>query len=340
MNRGRILLFVLLALMSSLACRAATRLILADTPTPLPPTPTSLPSTPTSVASCPDEAPSILEAANQPSYVYGNFPNVDTGNNLDIQLVTYTVNGDQIIDPVMEPVPNNLKKYRSDLSTQEKAWKLFADLIPADRRQIIAEYQVMTDGPGDVLAIVEQTRSDPQKWILEVDIADLQDTKNLVFTFLHELGHLLTLNSSQVPPDLEVFNHPDNEKVFDREAAACPFYFPGEGCSLPFSYLNTFVNKFWTGLYDEWHQIDIIQDDNKRQDKLDAFYQKYKDQFVDDYAVTDPNEDIAESWAYFVLSPKPQENTVADKKLLFFYQYPELNQLRDQILQNLCTVHP
>ena len=49
-----------------------------------------------------------------------------------------------------------------------------------------------------------------------------------------------------------------------------------------------------------------------------AFYQKYKDQFVDDYAVTDPNEDIAETWAFFVLSPKPQGDTIADQKIVVF----------------------
>jgi hypothetical protein len=233
-----------------------------------------------------------------------------------------------------------LQKYQSDVSTQQKAWKLFTALIPADQRQVIAEYQVMTDGPGDVLAIVEQTHDDPQKWVLEIDIADLQDTKNLVFTFLHELGHLLTLNSTQVPPDLEVFNHPDNGRIYDREAAACPDYFPGEGCSLPDSYLNLFFTRFWSGLYAEWHQIDDIRNDNKRQDGLDAFYKKYKDRFVDDYAVTDANEDIAETWAFFVLGPKPEGDTIADQKILFFYQQPELSQLRGRILQNLCAVQP
>jgi hypothetical protein len=338
MNRIRILLFIIFGLGSSLACRAATRLILADTPVPPLLTATSLP--PTAEISCPSESASILKAADQPGFTSGNFPNVDTGNNLDIPLVTYTVNGDQLIDPFLEAVPDNLKKYQSDVATQQKAWKLFITLIPADQRRIITEYQVITDGPDNVLAIVEQTRSDPNKWTLEIDMADVLDTKNLVFTLLHELGHLVTLNSSQVPPDLQVFDHPDSERIYEKEAAACRYFFSGEGCSLPDSYLNTFFDKFWSGLYAEWHQIDNIQNDNKRQDKLDAFYKKYKDQFVDDYAVTDPNEDIAETWAFFLLSPKPKGHTIADQKLQFFYQYPELDQLRGRILQNLCKVQP
>lgn len=336
----RLLVFILLGLGASLACRAATRLILADTPTPFTPTFTTLPPTPTVEASCPAESDSILRDANQATYTTGNFPNVDTGNNLDILMVTYTINGDQLSVPTLESVPDYLKKYQSDFSTQQKPWKLFTDLIPQDQRRMLAEYQVLTDGPGDVLGLVEQTSDDPNKWTLGIDIADITDTKNLVFTFLHEMGHLLTLNSTQVPPDMQVFDHPDNEKIYNREAAACHNYFPGEGCSLSDSYLNTFFNQFWNNVYGEWHQIDNIQNDNKRQDSLDAFYKKYKDRYVDDYAVTDPNEDIAETWAFFVLSPKPQGDTIADQKLLFFYQYPELTQLRKRILQNLCKVQP
>jgi hypothetical protein len=340
MERVRILLFVFFGLVSSFACRAATRLIVAATPVPPSPTATSLPPTQSSQTACPDETASILDAANQPDILSGNFPNVDIGNNLDILLVTYTVNGDRLMDPSQEIVPANLKKYQNDITSQQNAWNLFTALIPADRRSIIAEYQVITDGPGDVLAIVEQTQNNPDKWVLEIDIADIGDTKNLVFTLLHELGHLITLNSTQVPPDLEVFNHPDSDKIYRREADACRYFFTGEGCSLPTSYINTFFDRFWGGLYRDWQQIDNIQNDTNRQDKLDTFYKKYKDQFVDDYAVTDPNEDIAETWAFFVLGPQPQGNSVVDQKILFFYQHPELVQLRDRILSNLCKLQP
>jgi len=41
-----------------------------------------------------------------------------------------------------------------------------------------------------------------------------------------------------------------------------------------------------------------------------------------------------------VLSPRPQTDTIADQKLLFFYKYPELVLIRDQVLQNLCKVQP
>ncbi len=348
MSRVRILLFGILIFAASLACRAATRLIEPDTPAPLPvspsPTPspaaTLIPSTPTLEAACPNETASILEAANQAGYSSGDFPAVDLGDKVDLPLVTYKVNGDELSDPLLEAVPKSLKKYQGDVLTQQNAWALFAALIPADQRRMLAEYQVITDGAGNILAIVEQTPHNPDKWILEIDIADMADTKNLVFTLLHEFGHLLTLNASQVPPDLKVFRNPDSDLIYTQEASACPSYFPGEGCSLSGSYINTFYNRFWTGLYEEWQSIDSIENDNRRQDKLDAFFQKYKDQFVDDYAVTNVSEDLAETWAFFLLSPRPEADTIADQKLLFFYGYPELVQVRQQILENLCKANP
>ena len=70
------------------------------------------------------------------------------------------------------------------------------------------------------------------------------------------------------------------------------------------------------------------------------FYRKYSDQFLTEYAATSPEEDIAESWAFFILSPKPEQNSIANEKILFFYEYSELVQLRQEILTRLCFDFP
>ena len=76
---------------------------------------------------------------------------------------------------------------------------------------MVSEYEVFTDGPSNVLAAVEQSDNDPDKWVVEIDVEDLQDKDELAFTVVHEDGHLLTLNSEQVPPDIKVFNDPNND---------------------------------------------------------------------------------------------------------------------------------
>ena len=46
---------------------------------------------------------------------------------------------------------------------------------------------------------------------------------------------------------------------------------------------------------------------------------------------------MAETWAYFVLNPKPADDSVAHRKVLFFYGFPELVDLRNQIISNICA---
>jgi len=58
---------------------------------------------------------------------------------------------------------------------------------------------------------------------------------------------------------------------------------------------------------------------------------------VTDYAVTSPEEDIAESRMFFILDPKTAGDTIAEQKILFFYDWPELARLRDEIISRVCT---
>lgn len=341
----RVILFAVVVLASTLACSVATRLIFGNTPAPPARSEATLPAFPSPTAtsqasdSCPAEISTILDAANNSTY-QSSFPSVDTGDQSDIPMVIYTVSGNEITNPILEKVPRDLIKYQNDYKLQKQSWDLFVAIIPPDQRAVVHQYEIITDGQGGVLGAVEQSPFDPNTWMLEVDIADASDTKNLVFTMLHEFGHLLTLNPSQVPPDLKVFDNPADNDIYSQEVNACSTYFPGEGCSLANSYINVFFNRFWTNIYAEWQKIDDIQNDQKRENRLESFYRKYRDQFVDDYAVTNPSEDIAETWAYYILIPKPKGNSIADQKINFFYQYPELVQLRQQILTNLCAANP
>ena len=316
-------------------------LVPRSAPTPaLSPVPSATDSLTAQQTPCPSETGMILREANAENLPLGRFPSVETSVNFDIPLVTYDVNGDKLSKPVLADVPRSLVKVQKEFALQRSAWDLFTALIPRDQRTMLGQFQIMTDGPGGVLSAVEQTREDARRWVLEVDIADIPDTKNLAFTLLHEFGHLLTLGPAQVPPDLQIFNDPQSSRIRDHAISACKNYFPGEGCSLSTSYVNEFFDRFWKNLYDEWSAIDRMEEDDRKDARLHAFYRKYRDQFVDSYAVTSPVEDLAETWAFYVLSPWPTGTSIEDQKLRFFYDYPELVSLRASILGNLCTAHP
>jgi len=335
-------------LLATLACRAATSAFFPPTATPptLPPAtivPSVTPSlVPTTIppASCPNITDQIMQIANAVSEEIGTVDNRSRDNDAETILVTYSISGDEISDPVYEDVSPDLQNQQEDTATHQDIWYYFTTLIPADQRQALAEYSVMTDGKDNLLAAVSQTYDDPALWNLEVDITDANDTYNLTYTLIHEFGHLLTLNPDQVPPSTAVFNNPDDDNIYLQEFSACPDYFPGEGCAEPDSYINAFYNQFWPDIHGELQNINLEEDDDVYYQRLDDFYIKYQDQFVNDYAATNPEEDIAEAWSFFVLGPKPNGDTIADEKILFFYDYPELIQLREQILSNLCNSFP
>jgi len=256
-------------------------------------------------------------------------------------LVAYSVTGDQIKEPVLESVPGNLKDEQKDVALQTEAWDVFTTIIPAQDRQMVVQYNVFTDGISNTLAAVDQRHDDPSKWILEIDVADLNDKNALLFTLVHEYAHLLTLDASQVIPDQQIVDDPLNLALQEEKDAACSTFFTGTGCSYQDSYINAFYNRFWVDINDEWKKIDALQygdDDTLYFDGLYTFYKTHQDQFVDDYSTTHPDEDIAESFAYFVFSPRPTGDSIKEQKIAFFYEYPELVQLRENILNGTCSL--
>jgi hypothetical protein len=347
----RYLLPILFLLFTSLACQAVTGFFLENhqsrTPNaPLPVEPVATASatfepiraTPTTEGpACPPVTAKILKAA---THFYDEGTSDEKHENPEeIYLVTYSVAGDRISNPLYEDVPANLLAYQKDTAGQQAIWDYFTALVPSGDRGSLAEYSVVTDGEENLLAAVAQTSYDPALWDLEVDIRDAGDRLNLTYTLIHEFAHLLTLGPEQVMPSVAVFNHPDDEKVYLEEVGACPEYFPGEGCSRSDSYINVFFNAYWTDIYAEWQDINLIKEDDAYYDALDAFYRKYQDRFVTDYAATNPEEDIAEAFAFFVLSGRPKGDTIEEKKILFFYQYPELVHLREEILRGVCQLN-
>jgi hypothetical protein len=331
---------------TSLACMTVQRLVFGPpTATPIPPTPVSI-STPTATAESACYTDECISACLQKLVDIGNerynlstdaAPTSSLYNEGDGYLLTiYRVEGDDIVEPFKKSVPSELYVYQNDTVTQRNIWRMFTAYIPSEYREEISYYVIFTDGPSERLAAVGLSDNDPQKWVLDVDIVDAKEAKDLTYTLIHEFGHLLTLNATQITPDMDVFDHPDDKGVYLRAANACPNYFTDEGCSESESYINLFFQHFWPGIYDEWKKIDGIKNEEQHYARLDQFYDTYQDQFVTDYAVTSPEEDIAESFTHFIFSPEPSGNSIAEQKIKFFYGFPEIVTLRTRLDQRIC----
>ena len=79
-----------------------------------------------------------------------------------------------------------------------------------------------------------------------------------------------------------------------------------------------------------------MEDDAKKEREIQSLSKKYVDFFLTEYSLTNPTEDFCETFAHFVLMEKPDSYyAVADQKILFFHDYPELVRLRDSLRWSL-----
>ena len=326
------LLFPSLMLLAvSLACSAAERLATAPTLEP----PTANAPIDCNDDSCLDACLAHMDkvlASTPLNEVGGGYAGTDANFNL----VVYKVNGDSISEPDLLWTPSEYKAYQQDSASQQRVWDYFTTLIPAEQRKWIAEYIIFTDGSYNTLAWVNEVKAgDNSHWQLGVDILDSTDPLYLTETIVHEVGHLVTLNSDQiVRKDNFAFTPYQN-------TAVCPQFISDEGCSTPESYINKFYQKFWVGIYDDWlktvYKSNTTTPDEFRQVVKD-FYSNHPGEFLGEYAATNIKEDMAVSFQNFVLSPRPTGNRIPDKKILFYYDFPELVALRKQVIHTLCTL--
>ncbi len=243
-------------------------------------------------------------------------------------LIIYTVQGDTLLNPVENwdaATDDELKDILLDQGYHQVLWQDFAGLIPLEYRKSITRLAIFTDGEEEILASVTPNADDYDTWTLALDALDgTYFGEDLIQTMIHEFGHIVFLMPAQVPRNLDVLQNEEDDALYEEAVDACPTYFTGEGCSIQSSYVYAFYQRFWTELYD---QLDSSDES--------ALYDAYPEQFVSDYASTNPDEDMAESWTFFVFNEKPEADSIANEKILFFYQYPELIDLRDQIRERM-----
>jgi hypothetical protein len=229
--------------------------------------------------------------------------------NIEIQAVYNVKDGKLVLstnpeDYMTGQAPKELSQEMREL--HQKMWKRASQLIPASQMQYFKSLEIGTDGAEGILASVVEL-DNLSKWQLFLDTADSirngKFTSDFDYTVIHELGHIVTLNSSQLSKD----------KITGTYATE-------EGYSKANSYINAFYQTFW--------QTDKHEDEYER-------YESNPAHFVSDYAATNIEEDMAESFAEFITKDKPNGNDLKDKKVQFFYNYPELIKMRDEIRSNL-----
>ena len=197
-------------------------------------------------------------------------------------------------------------------------WDLFSRVVgKADLARYIQSFEVFDDGNSDSAASVWASQT-TGKWHVNVNAAYKDDKKDLVHTMVHEYGHIVSLNSTQLQAEV---------------TGACPNLQLAEGCANQGSYINAFYNQFW-----QQYGGSAPANDGQDTNEVNDFYSQHKSSFVSGYAATNYGEDWAESWATFVTSSPAKGTQEKDKKVQFFYGYPVLLTTRDRIRVQITSM--
>ncbi len=212
--------------------------------------------------------------------------------------------------------------WMNDEAKHQFMWEYFIKMVSPEQRPWITEF-VVFDGEGEVYGYVEPTNDyDVTQWrfALAIDLAYvdgvLDKDGEYTNTLIHEFAHVISLNETQI----------------DASANACSTFDIDEGCTYNDSYLNIFYQKYWTAIINDYNEA--IDSDNG-----DDFYDQYQSHFVTDYAASNPVEDWAEVFTFFVeLDAPPNSSTIANQKVNSFYDYPYLVSLRNSIRQGASVM--
>lgn len=205
-------------------------------------------------------------------------------------------------DASLDPLPSGLTA---------TVWATFVRVVgPEFAGATMSEYRAGNSVDSDTFAYVIRDDRDPERWMLAANLAYSDVQSELIATLVHEYAHIVSLSTAEVAPF----------------AKTCDTLELDEGCADDDSYIFAFEQEFWAGYGDAAPDVSSTDVDL-------GFYDDHEEDFVSSYASTNAVEDFAESFMTFVIEPEPDRDAASPTaaKLLFFYEYADLVDIRDRI---------
>ena len=185
-------------------------------------------------------------------------------------------------------------------SCHHKLWNVVRAVYPPKELALIERFIVFEGAAGeDTEGFVEPDNSVGTRWTLAISIANAPDDQ-VAQALVHELGHLISLNPTEVDMKTDSSN-------------GCDTYPTSGACSLPGSILDGYVKTWPRAELKKWYSIDEIVNNEAHDRALADLYNQNSADFVSKYAATDPDEDFAETFAYWCLGAPLQTPTLAAK---------------------------
>ena len=257
------------------------------------------------------------------------------------RVAAYTVEDGQLVpeEPEEEDAADVPPLSEPRRAVHRDIWERTRQIIPDQYEQYIKRFVIDSDGFGGTAAYVEPAEGedalDFSSWTLSMDDVDSIDhmghflDEELDVTLIHEFAHILSFNDSQADPaDYEDLDDPGWIDTWDFSRQ----YRTSDAVLREDSYLNRFFLEFWRAdQMQGWFDLDAAVSE----EYWNAFTEinvRYHTDFVSDYAMTNPDEDFAESFLTFVTESEiPRGDFISHRKVRFFYDFPELVEIRNEI---------
>ncbi len=227
-------------------------------------------------------------------------PNLDAPGKSDTTNSTQTL-ADQTVVAKYAVTNGNLSSLVSgtDDPKYRAIWNFYTQLMPPNDRQSIGVFAMyVPKGESQGTAGYVTLNDTKSAWILAVDPQSPGGEWDLADTLIHETMHTLSLGGQQVDAAVP--------------AEQCDSFPAPQGCPRPGSYLASFVTKYWVSIIPQW-----VEAQKAGPSGIEAFYNTYKNDFTRAYAATSPVEDIAESFAAFVMNTPGVPSGVTQKEQFF-----------------------
>lgn len=236
--------------------------------------------------------------------IYSKYISLRLGNPSTVTVSNYSVGVSNV--RACYPVEKGEAHIQDEKDAQ--VWAYLCAVLPAQARQKIAEFNLFSDGYSNILAYTTPIRdgegaADNTRFSINIDYYDVfdengapRDWSKLTYTILHEYGHVLLEDETQI--DLSVGTDTHDPAGFV------------EG-----SFRKVFYDRFWKDL-----GVTAAAD-----------YAEHPTSYVSRYGANYFHEDIADTFALFVLGAEPEGSTVAEEKLRFFWEDAGMTALRREI---------
>lgn len=215
----------------------------------------------------------------------------------------------------------NVDFKQNDRLKVEKIISILNKILPMNYLRKITEIEVIDDVKIESpMYVLYSNNNDGMKLGINLPILEneyYQNDKFLSDTIIHEFAHIFSMDKSQLVSGDVIYK---SDYIWELLVG-----YKDD------SYLKKFYNTFWKDVPEDWTTTKY-----KSQKEMVDFYLLNDEVFSNGYASTNVHEDFAESFKYFITEKIDfNSNYVLEKKVKFFYQFPELVLLRLQILKNL-----